>query len=198
MRTFAALVAIPAAFAIILALVVPLLFMPVALTIDFLWFPLLMIGTGCLYGYFRIKSAAASEASVQIVIEADRIMRFQEDKQSIVIFRSEVARIVELPGEGMWIHAADRVRQIFVPARLTGYAELRGSLDSWSTVTTRPNYNYTGYLVLALAVLFFILTIIRTTRPYALGFGFVLIAFLGVVGLIQHLRKISSRTSRQI
>jgi hypothetical protein len=188
-RTFALLVSVPTVFAVVFALLVSLVLEPGAPTADYLWLVLVIIGTAGTYGFFKIRYGATSEASLEITIDADRIIKDQLGKKSIEILRSERPQLSELPGEGLWVDSADRTKSIFVPTRFTGYSEIKSTLTAWCPFVTKPDRTYIGYLVLGGAILFLILILTESTRVYALAFGYVLLVLILSIPLVQHFRR---------
>jgi hypothetical protein len=188
-RAFALLVSVPAVVAVVSCLLTLFFLETGAPTTDYVWLGLVVMGAVGALGFFQIRYAARSEASLEITLDADRIVKDQVAKKSIEILRSEGPQISELPGEGLWVDSADRKKSIFVPAQFTGYSEIKSTLTAWCPFVTKPDRTYVGYLVLGGAILFYILVLTSSTRDYALVAGFVLFVLLFTIHLVRQFRR---------
>jgi hypothetical protein len=70
----------------------------------------------------------------EVILETDRVAVRRHGSLESSISRSEISRVVEMPGHGLWIHTPDIRQRIFVPSLITGYEELRSTLAEWSTI----------------------------------------------------------------
>ena len=70
--------------------------------------------------------------NLEFLADTERIQQCERGAPTLSLERSEITRVVELPGGGMAIQTADARRSIWVPALLNGYPELRGRVSAWA------------------------------------------------------------------
>src|SRR5437016_6282261 len=73
----------------------------------------------------------------EIAVENDSVLVRRRGSLESMANRSEITKLLEMPGRGLWIHTSDRRKRIWAPSSLSGYEELKARLAMWATIERR-------------------------------------------------------------
>jgi hypothetical protein len=110
----------------------------------------------------------------EVIVETDRVLVRRHDSIESSANRSEIERISEFRGNCLWVHTAGR--GFSLPSLLSGYAELRATLATWTTIEYKGSLSLWMYIGWPAAVAMFISALLVNSRyvffPLLIFIGF--------------------------
>lgn len=85
---------------------------------------------------------------LEVLLEDDIVLLRRKGEQETAIVRAEVTRILEVPGNCLWIQTEKAQKFISIPTLITGYQELKSTLATWTTIEQQrgmPGWMYVGW-----------------------------------------------------
>lgn len=82
-------------------------------------------------------SARAQWSAFELVLEGDRLVQ-RDNRGTRAIARDEIVSMIEVPGYGLSILAANPRQSMFAPAQIGGYADLLNRLGAWRDIVRQP------------------------------------------------------------
>lgn len=98
----------------------------------------LFVVTGAVVTRTALQNARSQWQSFLLVLDEDALSRYVAQLPPLSIRRTEVAKLVEIPGHALVVRSRDQRLPIVVPAALIGYDELRSALGAWAPIETTP------------------------------------------------------------
>ena len=68
----------------------------------------------------------------ELILESDQILEMRDGAVTLVLLKTEIARLLETPDLGLAILTGEPSRSIWAPSALSGYDELRERLSAWA------------------------------------------------------------------
>ena len=110
-----------------------------------------LIGINALFTLFHLKALRHARhwkqnwQDFEVQVEADRLFVLRHGAVESTATRSEIRKISEIRGNGLWIHTA--ARGFSLPSQLSGYEKLKTTLATWTTIertSSLPLWMYIG------------------------------------------------------
>jgi hypothetical protein len=102
---------------------------------------------------------------LEVLLENDRVVLRRKGLLESTIARAEVTRILEVPGNCLWLQTENVQKFMSIPTLVTGYPELKSRLATWTPIQHQrgiPGWMYLGWYT-AFAVYF---SILLARSPY--------------------------------
>jgi hypothetical protein len=74
--------------------------------------------------------------SYLLQLDENGVLRSRNGTEPMRILRNQITSVWEVKGRGLTLRSSDRGRQLFIPAGLAGYEEVRGIISQWKTPRT--------------------------------------------------------------
>ena len=111
---------------------------------------LLIVPAAALGLYIGLRRQTKAYRSFRIVRDGDTVTRHIDGFEELTLRRSEVERLLVIPGEGLLLTTADRHRQLFVPDALDDYQGFVHAVSSWAPVEEQARRSLSQYLPLVI------------------------------------------------
>ncbi len=111
-----------------------------------------LIGINALFVVFHLKALRHPRRwkenwlDFEVQVEADRLLVLRNHAVESTATKSEIRKISEIRGNGLWIHTA--ARGFVIPSQLSGYEKLKTTLATWATIektSSLPLWMYIGW-----------------------------------------------------
>jgi len=111
-----------------------------------------LIGINALFTLFHLKALRHARhwkqnwQDFEVQVEADRLFVLRHGAVESTATRSEIRKISEIRGNGLWIHTA--ARGFSLPSQLSGYEKLKTTLATWTAIertSSLPLWMYIGW-----------------------------------------------------
>jgi hypothetical protein len=113
----------------------------------------------------HFREALERRRGLEVFLEDDRVMLRRKGSLESTIARAEVIRILEVPGNCVWIQTENVQKFMSIPTLVTGYPELKSRLASWTAIQQQRGIPGWMYLGLYPAVAVYV-SILLVRSPY--------------------------------